>query len=88
MCSEAASAGSGNHVRVTGELIESATARHVWADRYDGAMNDIFALQDEMTMSVIVPSSRPCAKAEVERARRKRPDNLDAYDLFLRALRS
>ena len=77
---------SGNQVRVTGELIESATARQVWADRYDGAMNDIFALQDEMTMSVIGAVEPTLRKAEVERARRKRPDNLDAYDLFLRAL--
>jgi serine/threonine protein kinase/tetratricopeptide (TPR) repeat protein len=77
---------SGNHVRVTGELTESATARHVWADRYDGAMNDIFAVQDEMTMSVIGAVEPTLRKAEVERARRKRPDSLDAYDLFLRAL--
>ena len=77
---------SGNHVRVTGELIESATARHVWGDRFDGAMDDIFALQDEMTMSVIGALEPTLRKAEVERARRKRPDNLDAYDLFLRAL--
>ena len=77
---------SGNHVRVTGELIESATARHVWADRFDGAMDDIFALQDEMTMSVVGAVEPTLRKAEVERARRKRPDNLDAYDLFLRAL--
>ncbi len=77
---------SGNQVRVTGELIESATARHVWADRYDGTMGDIFALQDEMTMSVIGAVEPTLRKAEVERARRKRPDSLDAYDLFLRAL--
>ena len=77
---------SGNHVRVTGELIESATARQVWADRYDGDMSDIFALQDAMTMSVIGAVEPTLRKAEVERARRKRPDNLDAYDLFLRAL--
>jgi len=77
---------SGNRVRVTGELIESETARHVWADRYDGDMSDIFALQDEMTMSVIGAVEPTLRKAEVERARRKRPDNLDAYDLFLRAL--
>ena len=77
---------SGNHVRVTGQLIETETARHVWADRYDGTLGDIFALQDEMTMNVIGAVEPTLRKAEVERARRKRPDNLDAYDLFLRAL--
>ena len=77
---------SGDHVRVTGQLIETETAAHVWADRYDGTLGDIFALQDEMTMSVIGAVEPTLRKAEVERARRKRPDNLDAYDLFLRAL--
>jgi serine/threonine protein kinase/tetratricopeptide (TPR) repeat protein len=77
---------SGNHVRVTGELIDAMTARQVWADRYEGPMNDIFALQDEMTMSVIGAVEPSLRKAEIERARRKRPDSLDAYDLFLRAL--
>jgi TolB-like protein len=77
---------SGNQVRVTGQLIETETAAHVWADRYEGTLENIFALQDEMTMSVVgavVPTLR---KAEIERARRKRPDSLDAYDLYLRAL--
>ena len=77
---------SGDHVRVTGQLIETETATHVWADRYDGTLGDIFALQDEMTMSVIGAVEPTLRKAEVERARRKRPGNLDAYDLFLRAL--
>ena len=77
---------SGNQVRVTGQLIETATATHVWADRYDGTLGDIFALQDELTMSVIGAVEPTLRKAEVERARRKRPDSLDAYDLFLRAL--
>ncbi len=77
---------SGNQVRVTGQLIETETAAHVWADRYDGTVGDIFALQDEMTMSVIGGVEPSLRKAEVERVRRKRPDNLDAYDLFLRAL--
>jgi TolB-like protein len=77
---------SGNHVRVTGQLIETETAAHVWADRFDGTLGDIFALQDEMTMSVIGAVEPTLRKAEIERARRKRPDNLDAYDLFLRAL--
>lgn len=77
---------SGNHVRVTARLIESETAAHVWADRYDATLGDIFALQDELTMSVIGAVEPTLRKAEVERVRRKRPDNLDAYDLFLRAL--
>jgi TolB-like protein len=77
---------SGNQVRVTGQLIETETATHVWADRYDGTLGDIFRLQDDMTMSVIGAVEPNLRKAEVERARRKRPDNLDAYDLFLRAL--
>ena len=77
---------SGDQVRVTGQLIETETATHVWADRYDGTLGDIFALQDEMTMSVIGAVEPTLRRAEVERARRKRPDSLDAYDLFLRAL--
>ena len=77
---------SGDHVRLTGQLIETETATHVWADRYDGTLGDIFTLQDEMTMSVIGAVEPTLRKAEVERARRKRPETLDAYDLFLRAL--
>jgi TolB-like protein len=77
---------SGNQLRLTGQLIETETATHVWADRYDGTLGDIFRLQDEMTMSVIGAVEPNLRKAEVERARRKRPDNLDAHDLFLRAL--
>ena len=77
---------SGNHVRLTGQLIETETAAHVWANRYDGTLGDIFTLQDELTMSVIGAVEPSLRRAEVERVRRKRPDNLDAYDLFLRAL--
>jgi TolB-like protein len=77
---------SGNHVRVAGQLIETQTAENVWADRYDGTLDDIFTLQDEMTMNVIGAVEPTLRKAEVERARRKRPDSLDAYDLYLRAL--
>jgi TolB-like protein/tetratricopeptide (TPR) repeat protein len=77
---------SGNHVRVTGQLVETETAAHVWAGRYDGTLGEIFALQDEMTMNVIGAVEPTLRKAEMERARRKRPDSLDAYDLYLRAL--
>jgi TolB-like protein len=77
---------SGSQVRLTGQLAEAETAAHVWADRYDGMLGDIFALQDQMTISVIGAVEPSLRKAEVERARRKRPESLDAYDLFLRAL--
>jgi TolB-like protein/tetratricopeptide (TPR) repeat protein len=77
---------SSNRVRVTGQLTETETGVHAWADRYDGMLGDIFTLQDQMTMSVIGAVEPTLRKAEVERTRRKRPDNLDAYDLFLRAL--
>jgi len=77
---------SGKQVRVTGQLTETETAAHVWADRYDGTLDDIFELQDAMTMSVVGAVEPTLRKAEIERARRKRPDNLDAYDLYLRAL--
>jgi adenylate cyclase len=77
---------AGNQVRVTGQLIDTANATHVWAQRYDRAFDDIFALQDELTMSVIAAIEPTLRQAEIERAKRKRPDSLDAYDLYLRAL--
>ena len=77
---------AGNQVRVTGQLIDTADATHVWAQRYDRALDDIFALQDELTMSVIGAIEPSLRQAEIERAKRKRPDSLDAYDLYLRAL--
>jgi adenylate cyclase len=77
---------AGNQVRVTGQLIDTANATHVWAQRYDRALDDIFALQDELTMSVIGAIEPTLRQAEIERAKRKRPDSLDAYDLYLRAL--
>jgi tetratricopeptide (TPR) repeat protein len=69
-----------------GQLIETQNATHVWADRYEGTLGSIFELQDAMTMSVIGAVEPTLRRAEIERARRKRPDSLDAYDLFLRAL--
>src|SRR5882762_10227214 len=76
----------GNRVRITGQLIDTASATHVWAERYDRALDDIFALQDELTISVIGAIEPTLRQAEIERAKRKRPDSLDAYDLYLRAL--
>ncbi|HEU5182158.1 MAG TPA: tetratricopeptide repeat protein, partial [Candidatus Polarisedimenticolia bacterium] len=77
---------SGDKVRLTGHLAAADTAAQVWADRYEGTLGDIFALQDQMTMSIIAAVEPTLRKAEIERARRKRPESLDAYDLFLRAL--
>ena len=77
---------SGNRVRVSGQLVDTTNAATVWADRYDASLGDIFVLQDDLTMSVIGAVEPTLRKAEVERVRRKRPDNLDAYELFLRAL--
>lgn len=77
---------AGQRVRITGQLIDAATGAHIWADRFDGGMEDIFDLQDNVTACVagaIEPSLR---KAEIERSRRKRPESLAAYDLYLRAL--
>ncbi len=75
-----------SRVRVTGQLIEAETGRHVWADRYDRTLDDIFALQDELTMSVVAAIEPSLRQAEIERVKRKRPENLDAYDLVLRAI--
>ena len=75
-----------SRVRVTGELVEAETGRHVWADRYDRTLDDVFALQDELTMSVVAAVEPSLRQAEIERVKRKRPDSLDAYDLVLRAI--
>jgi TolB-like protein/class 3 adenylate cyclase len=77
---------SSNRVRVAGQVVEAETGRHVWAERYDRTLEDIFALQDELTTSVVAAIEPSLRQAEIERVRRKRPDNLEAYDLLLRAL--
>ena len=77
---------SSNRVRIAAQLIDTATGAHIWADRYDRALDDIFAVQDELTISVVGVIEPTLRQAEIERAKRKRPDSLDAYDLYLRAL--
>ena len=77
---------SGDRVRVTAQLIEAETARSVWSARYDRKLDEIFALQDELAMSVVAAIEPNLRAAKIERVRRKRPENLDAYDLLLRAL--
>ena len=77
---------AGNRVRITAQMIEAETGGHLWAERYDRPLDDIFALQDEITLSVIGAIEPSLREAEIERVQRKRPDSLDAYDLVLRAL--
>ncbi len=77
---------AGGRVRITGQLIDSATGTHLWADRYEGSLDDIFALQDQVTASVVGAIAPKLDEAEIERTRRKPVENLDAYDLFLRGL--
>jgi TolB-like protein len=77
---------AGNHLRITVELLEAMTANDLWAEKYDGALADVFDLQDKITEDVVGTIEPSVRKAEIERAQRKRPENLDAYDLYLRAL--
>jgi TolB-like protein/Flp pilus assembly protein TadD len=74
------------HVRITGQLAETATGKHIWADKFDGELVDIFDLQDRVTKGVIAAMEPRLRHAEIERARRKSTDKLDAYDCYLRAL--
>ena len=75
-----------NRVRITGQLIDAEDGSHLWAERYDRDLTDVFALQDEITVSVVAAIEPSVRRAEIERIKRKRPDNLDAYDLLLRAM--
>ena len=75
-----------DRVRINGQLIDAATGTHVWVERYDRRLEDIFALQDEIALSVVGAIEPSLRYAEIERVKRKRPDSLDAYDLVLRAI--
>ena len=77
---------AGNRVRITGQLIDATTGTHLWADRFDGPLGDVFDLQDKVATSVAGVIEPALRQAEIARAQRKRPESLDAYDLYLRAL--
>jgi len=79
---------AGNRVRITGQLIDAATDRHLWADKFDGALEDVFGLQDQVTASVVGVIAPTLEQAEIERTRQKPTDRLDSYDLFLRGMAS
>jgi adenylate cyclase len=73
-------------VRITGQLIEAATGTHIWADRFERDMTDIFALQDDVTLAIVSAVQPKLFQAEIALASRRRPEDLTAYDLFLRAI--
>jgi TolB-like protein/class 3 adenylate cyclase/Tfp pilus assembly protein PilF len=75
-----------NRVRITGQLVDTATGAHLWANRFDGGLGDIFDLQDQMTENIVGAIAPAVEKAEIERARRKPTERLDAYDHYLRGL--
>ncbi len=77
---------SGSKVRITGQLIDATTGVHLWADRFDGPLEDIFDLQEQVTASVVGAISPRLEQAEIERAKRKPTDSLDAYDYYLRGI--
>ena len=75
-----------NRVRITGQLIDAASAAHLWADRFDGTPEDIFDLQDQVTSSVVGAISPALEQAEIDRVKRKPTESLGAYDYFLRGM--
>jgi adenylate cyclase len=77
---------SGERLRLTGQLIDADDGTHLWAERFDGRIEDIFDLQDDMATRVVGAIAPRLETAEIERSRRNRPESLDAYDVYLRAL--
>jgi adenylate cyclase len=75
---------SGSRIRITGQLIDAASGLHLWADKYDGALEDVFELQDQVVANVAGAIAPNVERAEIERVDRKLPSSLDAYDYWLR----
>jgi adenylate cyclase len=73
-------------VRITGQLIDAVTGTHIWADRFERDLTDVFALQDEVTLAVVSAIQPKLFQTEIAMATRRRPENLTAYDFFLRAM--
>ena len=73
-------------VRITGQLIDAMTGAHIWADRFERDLTDVFALQDEVTVAVVSAIQPKLLQTEIAMATRRRPENLTAYDFFLRAM--
>jgi TolB-like protein/DNA-binding SARP family transcriptional activator/Tfp pilus assembly protein PilF len=77
---------AGDKVRIIGQLVDTSTGGHLWADRFDGGLADIFDLQDQVTASVAAAVAPKLEQAEIERAKRKPTESLDAYDYYLRGV--
>jgi adenylate cyclase len=76
---------AGNRLRITAQLIDSLTGRHIWAERYDREAVDIFAVQDDVTRSIVRAIAPEVESAEIARVRRRRPKSLSAYENAIRA---
>jgi len=79
---------AGNRIRITGQLVDAETDHHIWADRYDRELDDIFAVQDELTRSIVGAMAIRIEDTSLELAERKPPDNMAAYDFWLRGKRA
>jgi TolB-like protein/class 3 adenylate cyclase len=77
---------SANRLRITGQLIDAESGTHIWAAKFDGDLADVFELQDKITESVVGAIEPSLLVAEIERSNRKLPDDMGAYDLYLKAL--
>src|SRR5262249_46138679 len=77
---------SAGKVRIAGQLIDAVTGAHIWADRFERDLTDVFALQDEVTVAVVSAIQPKLLQTEIELATRRRPENLTAYDFYLRAM--
>jgi TolB-like protein/Tfp pilus assembly protein PilF len=73
-------------VRITGQLIDASTGGHLWAERFESALDDIFELQDQVTEAVVGAIAPQLERAEIDRAKRKPTESLDAYDYYLRGM--
>ena len=75
-------------MRITAQLVDASTGHHLWADRYDGELKDIFALQDAVTQKIVAALQVKLTKGEQEHLGRAPTDNIEAYDYFLRGWES
>ena len=76
---------AGNRIRVTAQLIDSLTGRHLWAEKYDRVLEDVFEVQEEVTRAIVTAIAPQINATELEKARRRRPGNLSAYEIAVRA---